>query len=66
MGKFDSIKEKYTARGINPDHIDYAISSVKDGAKREHIIDNLTADYRGMNNEQSVALLEELFIVNGA
>ena len=65
MGKFDAIMEKYIAKGFSADNIDFAISAVKDGTKREHILESLTADYRGMSNEQSTALLEDLFIVNG-
>jgi hypothetical protein len=49
MKKFASIIEKYQTRGISVDNIEYAVESVKRGAKREHIIDNLIADSRGMN-----------------
>jgi hypothetical protein len=65
MAKFDPIVEKHTNKGISTDNIEYAISAVKDGTKREHILENLTADYRGMNHEQGNALLEDLFTVSG-
>lgn len=65
MGKFDAIIEKYTSQGVSQDNIEYAISAVKDGSKRAHIIDSLTADYRGMTVFQSMDLLDELFEANG-
>lgn len=65
MAKFDTIKDKYLALGVTEDNIDFAIGAVKDGSKREHIIEILTADYRGMTESQSTALLEELFVANG-
>lgn len=65
MAKFDTIKDKYLALGVTEDNIDFAIGAVKDGSKREHIIEILTADYRGMSESQSTALLEELFVANG-
>lgn len=65
MKKFEPIIEKYSSIGISTDNIDYAVSSVKEGAKRAHIIENLTSDYRGMNIFQSMDLLDELFEANG-
>jgi hypothetical protein len=65
MKKFSSIAQKYESMGISADNIEYAISAVKSGSKREHIIDNLTADYRGLNSQQATSLLEELFRANG-
>lgn len=65
MKKFEPIIEKYNSIGISADNIEYAVSSVKDGAKRAHIIENLTSDYRGMNIFQSMDLLDELFEANG-
>src|SRR5687768_14439676 len=65
MKKFAHIIEKYQSRGISADNIEYAIDSVKHGAKREHVIENLTADYRGMNLTDANGLLNELFTVNG-
>ncbi len=65
MSKFSTIKQKYLLRGFKEDNIDFAISAVKDGNKREHIIEGLTADYRGMTTEQSNPLLDELFIAFG-
>jgi hypothetical protein len=60
-----SIIEKYQERGISTDNIEYAIESVKRGAKREHILENLSADYRGMNSTDANGLLNELFAADG-
>jgi hypothetical protein len=65
MKKNSSIAQKYESMGISADNIEYAITAVKNGSKREHIIENLTADYRGLSNQQATALLEELFRANG-
>jgi len=65
MQKFDSIKSKYLKLGVTEDNLDYAITSVIDGTKREHILETLTADYRGMSEGQSTQLLEDLFEANG-
>jgi hypothetical protein len=65
MKKYTPIIEKYANKGVRIDNIEYAIDSVKDGAKREHILESLTADYRGMHVNDATNLLEELFVVNG-
>lgn len=65
MRKFEVIKSKWLALGVKEDNIDYAITSVIAGTKREFIIETLTASYRGMNDSQSNLLLEDLFEVNG-
>ncbi|MBS1665730.1 MAG: hypothetical protein JST68_32120 [Bacteroidetes bacterium] len=65
MNKFQSVKAAWLAKGISEDTLDYAISSVKDGSKREHTLENLTADYRGMDPVQAGALLNELYAING-
>jgi len=65
MGKFDSIRSKYLTLGVTEDNIEYAIGAVIDGTKREHIMETLTADYRGMPESQSLQILEELFEANG-
>ena len=65
MKKFDTIIDKYLKIGVSKDDIEYAISEVKNGTKRAYIIENLTADYRGMHFEQATALLEDLFAANG-
>jgi hypothetical protein len=65
MRKFDLIIEKYRNKGVSADNIEYAIDSVKYGTKREHILDGLTADYRGMNADDATSLVEELFVANG-
>jgi hypothetical protein len=65
MTKFDPIIEKYRNKGVSNDNIEYAIESVKYGTKREHILESLTADYRGMNETNANSLLEELFAANG-
>lgn len=65
MAKFNLIKEKYLLLGVREDNIDFAISAVVDGTKRVHIIESLTADYRGMTEAESTRLLEDLFAANG-
>ena len=65
MKKFADIIEKYQGRGVSIDNIEYAVESVKRGAKRQHVIDNLIADYRGMNLTDANGLLNELFEANG-
>ena len=65
MGKFNSIITKYSNTGVRIDNIEFAIDAVKNGTKREHILENLTASYRGMQDPQATALLEELFDANG-
>ena len=65
MKKFEKIVSRYHKMGVSIGNIEFAIDSVKDGSKKEHILENLTANYRGMPNEQATALLEELFAANG-
>lgn len=65
MGKFDTIVNKYTQLGVSESNLQFAIDAVKNGTKREHIIENLTQDYRGMDTVQANSLLEELFSANG-
>lgn len=65
MSKFNTTKEKHLKLGVTEDNIDFAIGAVVDGTKREHIIETLIADYRGMTEAQSTLLLEDLFRVNG-
>lgn len=65
MAKFDLIRQKYLSLGVKEDNVDFAIEAVIDGTRREHIIESLTADYRGMTEAQSNVLLEELFMANG-
>ena len=63
--KFEAVKATYVNQGINAGHIDYAISAVQDGSKREHIMEGLTADYRGVPGDTAHSLLEALFAANG-
>ncbi len=65
MQNFESIKASYLSKGVKEDNLAYAIDAVKEGSKREHILDNLTADYRGMDYIEATQLLEELFDANG-
>ena len=65
MKKFAAVKTDYLLKGVTEDNIDYAISAVKEGTKREFILENLTADYRGMDYLQGTQMLEELFAANG-
>lgn len=63
--RFQNIRSKHLLLGVKEDNIDYAISAVADGAKREHIMETLTAGYRGMTQSESTALLNDLFEANG-
>lgn len=65
MKNINTIKAEYLAKGVKEDNFNYAIDAVKEGSKREHILENLTADYRGMDYLQATQLLEELFAANG-
>jgi hypothetical protein len=65
MRKFSAIKSKYLSLGVSEGNIDYAIESVVEGSKRGHIIETLTASYRGMLPNQATELLEALFAANG-
>ncbi|WP_315814431.1 hypothetical protein [Paraflavitalea speifideaquila] len=65
MKNINIIKAKYLGKGVTADNLEYAIEAVKDGSKREHIIENLTADYRGMQAGEANQLLEELFVASG-
>ncbi|MGN6490697.1 MAG: hypothetical protein ACTHLE_01775 [Agriterribacter sp.] len=65
MHKLDLVKQKYLNLGVKEDNLDFAIGAVSDGTRREIILETLTADYRGMNQEQSLQLLEDLFEANG-
>ncbi|MBO9562787.1 MAG: hypothetical protein J7621_08440 [Niastella sp.] len=65
MKKFETVKAQYMSQGVNEDNILYAIDAVKEGTPREHVLENLTADYRGMDYIHATQLLEELFAVNG-
>ncbi len=65
MKQKDLIIEKYTAKGVSLENIEYAISAVKDGNKREHTLESLTADYRGMDYSLANSMLEEMYLLNG-
>ena len=65
MNKFENLVNKYTAIGVSKENIEYAISSVKDGTKREFILESLTADYRGMEYRLANSMLEEMYKING-
>jgi len=65
MNKFEAIKQQFLAKGFAESNIDYAIQAVKDGTKREFIVENLTSDYRGMTVESAPLLVEALYGANG-
>jgi hypothetical protein len=65
MSKFDAVKQQFLSKGISQENIDYAIDAVKNGTKREFILENLTADYRGMNRDEAVPLIEAMFAASG-
>ncbi len=65
MAKLDLIVTKYLSNGVTQQNIEYAISEVREAVKREHIMESLMADYRGMDYSQSKSLLEDLFMANG-
>ena len=65
MKKIEQVKVKYLALGLQEDNIDYTITAVLEGTRREIILESLMASYRGMTEEQSNQLLTELFEANG-
>ncbi|NII28996.1 hypothetical protein HB364_28215 [Pseudoflavitalea sp. X16] len=65
MKNIDAIKARYLDQGVREDNFLYAVDAVKAGSKREHILESLTADYRGMDYIEATQLLEELFAANG-
>jgi hypothetical protein len=65
MSQFDEVRQRFLGRGVTAENIDYAIDSVKNGTKREYILENLTADYRGMTHDEAVPLVEALYVANG-
>ena len=65
MSKFDAVKQQFLDKGIKSENIDYTIDAVKNGTKREFILENLTADYRGMSQEEAVPLIDALFAAGG-
>jgi hypothetical protein len=65
MKKFAAIKARYLQSGAREENIDYAIAAVKEGTKREHIIESLCADYRGMTAADATGLLDDLYLANG-
>lgn len=65
MKKFEAIKADYMHQGVKEDNILYAIDAVKEGTQREHVLENLTADYRGMDYIEATQMLEELYGANG-
>jgi hypothetical protein len=65
MSKFDDVKRQFLSKGIKQENIDYAIDGVKNGTKRAFMLENLTADYRGMREDEAVPLVEAMFAANG-
>lgn len=65
MRKYDAVKQQFLDKGFKQENIDYAIDAVKNGTKREFILENLTADYRGMSREEAVPLVEAMFAAGG-
>ncbi len=61
MKKFESLVKKHTELGIKYENIEYAISAVKDGTRRELILESLTADYRGVSYPDAYTLLEDIY-----
>jgi hypothetical protein len=65
MSKFDAVKRQFLSKGIKQENIDYTIDAVKNGTKRAFILENLTADYRGVSQDEAVPLIEAMFDANG-
>jgi hypothetical protein len=65
MGKFDIVIETYKKKKVSDDNIDYAISSIKNGTKREFMLESLTADYRGMTHTEANSMLDDLYTAYG-
>ncbi|MDB5251242.1 MAG: hypothetical protein JWP27_411 [Flaviaesturariibacter sp.] len=65
MKKYRAVKDSWIARGVAEEPIDFAIDSIRQGVRREHIIDGLTADYRRMSFLDATSLLNELYAAHG-
>jgi hypothetical protein len=65
MDKFVEITHQYIERGVTKENIEYAIDSVKSLNKRDHIIEGLMEDYRGLSLENANDLVDDLYKING-
>jgi hypothetical protein len=65
MGKFDAVIETYRMKGVRDDNIEYIITSIKSGTKREFILESLTADYRGMKHADANEMLDAFYEAYG-
>ena len=63
--KFNDMIEIYKQKGVTSENIEYTISSIRDGTKREFILESLTADYRGMEYKQANEMLDAFYKVHG-
>lgn len=64
MPTIQVIKQEFQLEGINEEHIDYAVSAIKEGTRRELIMENLI-DQRGLDAFKSSELLDNLYQLNG-
>ena len=65
MGKYDLVIRKYKKNGVSDDNIDYAKDAAIEGLQRQHILENLTADYRKMDYETADAMLTDFYNASG-
>ncbi|MES2777972.1 MAG: hypothetical protein V4722_27580 [Bacteroidota bacterium] len=64
MLTLESIKQEFQPEGINGDHIEYAVSAIKEGTRRELIMENLI-EQRHLDITTSCELLDRLYQWNG-
>ncbi len=62
---FETVINEYLTAGVKRSNIDLAIELVKKGTKRDHIIENLTEDYNGMDEFEATQMVSDLYEVSG-
>ena len=63
--KFDNVIKIFTQKGVTSENIEYTISAIKEGTKREFILESLTADYRGMDDIEANEMIDAFYKVHG-
>jgi len=64
MSKYQEAKDGFGQIGVNEGHIDYAMSAIKEGTRRELIVENLVGQ-RGLAVSTSDDLLNQLYQLQG-
>ncbi len=65
MNKFDELTTLYLEKGVSVENIEYAIASVKSQINRDHIMEGLMEDYRGLSLENAHDLVDDLYEASG-